>query len=347
MASIICHLLQIPTIFAAMSAVVNMKPSVVQSWKNALEQVLVHLLGLFVAFAIGLTLGINPLTIGLTTVLVIWLIGRLDLTGGTLMGVLSAIFILSSSSQDFFMKNALIRSGAILIGLGVALVVNYFVMPPRYGQRLRAVLRELSGQVTEFFGRSVQAFVIGLPVPEEELENTTREINEKLKLSRDLLKRYREQAGRVRPRATKAYNNPAFLGQYLEYLAGLAERNQGLNQVLAQRLERRESRGNPQLSIEFQGILEMISQGSTSIQIMNSQLEQAVFEDLAIQPQPKTRGYWEELALIMEEWHEKVSGSYYLYALVEVGVVIAEIKWATEKTLRLFTEMNYWGNENV
>ncbi|HEX3033029.1 MAG TPA: aromatic acid exporter family protein, partial [Bacillota bacterium] len=126
-AAAICHLLQIPTIFAAMSAVLNMKPSVVQSWKNALEQLLVHLVGLFTAFVIGLTLGANPLTIGLTTMVVIWLIARLDLTSGTLMGVLSAVFILSSSSEDFFLKNALIRSGAILIGLAVALVVNYFI----------------------------------------------------------------------------------------------------------------------------------------------------------------------------------------------------------------------------
>ncbi|HEX3031774.1 MAG TPA: hypothetical protein VHS59_05965, partial [Bacillota bacterium] len=238
-------------------------------------------------------------------------------------------------------------SGAILIGLAVALVVNYFIMPPRYGQKLRSQIRELNSLVTELFGRSIQAFILTVPLPEAELEHKLRDINDKILYSRDLLTRYREQAGRVKPKATKALNSPVFLGKYLDYLAGLAERAMGLNQVLVQRVERREARGNPQLSSEFEKILNMISRGSDTVQILNNQLEQAVFEGLPIQPKPKTRGYWEEMAQIMEEWHEKVSGSYYLYALVEVGAVISEIKWATQTSRGLFREINQWGNDNV
>jgi len=334
-ASAICLYFNIPVIFAALSAVINIKPSVVQSWKNALEQVAVHLLGVVLAFGIGLTLGANPLTMGLATIIVIWLCGRLGWMGGAVMGVLAALFILTSSHGEF-VSHAVARTQSIFIGLVVALAVNYLILPPRYGQKLRVTLRTLAELVVDFFAETVDRFVRLEPMAAEELEARRGKIEGLLEESADLLVRYREQVGRIKPRRTRPSNDPSFLEEYLRYQAGIYEKTLALAEVINQRIRRREQAGNQPLSEEFQQVLAQVSHGAGTVINLNRQLQQLIFEGEPVTPEPTTYRYWDVLADILETWHSKFSGSYYLHALIEVGAVIGEIKWAAAKARELF-----------
>ena len=335
LASAICLYFQIPVIFAALSAVVNIKPSIIQSWKNALEQTMVHLLGVCLAFAVGLTLGANPLTMGLTTVMVIWLCGRWGLASGTLMGVLAALFILTATPEEF-VPHALERTGSVFVGLLAALSVNYLILPPRFVQMLRAVLSQLAEEVVNLFETMIESFVRLERVPDEDLANRKERIQTLLEQAGDLLSRYREQVGKVKPKGARFCNNPVFLEEYLRYQVGIYEKSLGLAEVIQQRIRRREEVGNPPLSEEFQQVLAHVNHGAGTVIKLNQQLRQAIVDGKAVMPMPATNGYWDELAQIMEVWHGKFSGSYYLYALIEVGSVIGEIRWAANKARELF-----------
>lgn len=338
LAAAICQLLNIPVMFAALAALMNIKPSVVQSWENALEQVGVHVIGVAAALLIGLAMGANPLTMGLATAIVLYLCGRLKWTGGMAMGVISALFILTVN-QDQFLNHAVQRSQAIFVGLVVGLLVNYFILPPRYGQRLRASLRELSEQISAQYEDTIRRFVAVDPLDPETAETVRRDIQLVIDRSSDYLARYREQVGRVRPKGTQPNNNPAFLAQYLAYLEGIFERTVDLAAVTRQRLERRKAAGCQPVGAEFQEILAYLQHGAGTAVILNEQLRDVLFAGKQVAPQKMTPGYWEEMAGVIESWHGGVSGTYYLYALVEIGTVIAQVKWITGQARELFKKI--------
>ncbi len=340
LASAICLYLDIPVIFAALSAVINMKPSIIQSWKNAWEQVAVHLIGVMIAFAIGLTFGTKPnaLTMGLATVLVIWLCGRLSLAGSSMMGVLTALFILTAAPQDF-VPHAIVRTQSIFVGLLTAPAINFLIWPPRYGEKLRAVLQIIAEQVVSDFADTIARFVQLNPLSEQEVLLKQEKLKQLMNSAEDLLGRYREQTGKVKPKRNKPSNNPDLLEGYYNYLQGLFEKTVDLTEVITQRVTRRERAGNQPLSPEFMEVLNLVTHGTETVVHLNQLLQQAIFAEGVERPEATTHRYWDELAQVIESWHGKFSGSYYLHALVEVGVVIREIKWASDKARDLFKEI--------
>jgi hypothetical protein len=48
--------------------------------------------------------------------------------------------------------------------------------------------------------------------------------------------------------------------------------------------------------------------------------------------------FWESLTKAIEEWQQKLAGSYSLHALLEVAVTASEIKWATRQAKLLLAE---------
>ncbi|MCR4440754.1 MAG: aromatic acid exporter family protein [Peptococcaceae bacterium] len=156
-----------PSLFAGAATVLNMQPSVELSLYNAKEQLLVHSLSVCVAILLGLTIGTNPLSMGIATIIIIQLCQVFKWRGGVSAGVMAAIFVLASPHAEF-LNHALVRSLAIFVGVSVALVVNLTIAPPRYRQPLQKKLVELNIHVSRLFYEAVQAFLrLSLPTPEE------------------------------------------------------------------------------------------------------------------------------------------------------------------------------------
>lgn len=147
-----------PAVFGAVSAVINMQPSVYLTFNTAREQVIIHILGVLTGMAFGYLLGGNPLTIGMAAVTIIIIYTRLKLKNGILMGIVAAIFIISSS-PDQFLFHALSRSGVIFTGLIVAMAVNVVLWPPRYGGVFYEMLKECNAQSVDYFCRAVRDFI--------------------------------------------------------------------------------------------------------------------------------------------------------------------------------------------
>ncbi|MHB1167654.1 MAG: FUSC family protein, partial [Carboxydocellales bacterium] len=140
----LCQLLKVePSTFSAISALLNVQPSVHLSLKKSLEQVLVHIIGVGLAFVLGYFLGANPLSIGLGTIILIWLLLNLNLSNGITMGVVALVFILASAPKEFI-PHALSRSAGIFIGLGVGMAINPLLAPPRHKHKFQLKLREFS-----------------------------------------------------------------------------------------------------------------------------------------------------------------------------------------------------------
>lgn len=334
----ICHIFDLPIIFAALSAVVNLKPSVIQSWKNALEQIYVNLLGVVIAFVVGLTIGSNPLTIGLTTMLVIWLCGALGWADASVMGILAALFVLTAAPEQF-VDHALDRSAAIFIGLAIASLTNYYVLPPRYGARLRASLAQLGQENAKYFLLVVEHYTDIRP-PDQDQTTTLKQSIVQLQLTaQDLLSRYQEQVGRAKPRGITPSRNPDMLSEFLVYQKDFYHRTLYLEGLIEERLARRKQTGNQPVSVEFQQVLAHIDRGAQRVIHLNQDLQKAILEDAQINVIPVIHNYWDDLDDTIDMWKSKFSGIYYLHALVEIGFIIGEIKWATSQARELFKKL--------
>jgi hypothetical protein len=332
-----CNLLKLePALFGAVSAVVNVQPSVHLTLKAAKEQIIVHVLGVTVGLAFGYLFGGGPLTVGIVTILLISLMVRMNLKSGILMGIVAAIFILTSA-PDQFLAHALSRSGVIFTGLVTAMLINVTLWPPKNRQLLTHKLRETNDATVNYFCRAVKDFT--------RLENQPiKAPAEERKRVYDLIKECRvlaENAQRERHNTGQDYlfldpNHWLPLAEnLLDYTKSMAEKADQIYELFPSRLDRRLKHGANPLSEEFQSILEILERGCLTVTRVNNKLITLVCDQSPAKPEEISESYWENLTAAVDKWHEKFSGSYYLHALIEVGVVAHEIRWASREGKKL------------
>jgi len=327
---LLCKILRIePAVFAALTAVVNMQPSVSKALNNAWQQIGVHLLGVALSLVIGLTFGTNPLTIGLGVIILILLCNRIGWSGGIMLGIVSIIFILDSPPEAF-LTHALSRTLSIFLGLGVALLINRVLAPPRYKTKLLSSLRTLCLFTSTYFLESLHTFI--------EAGNLTtyeKPDPQQLNLLLDEVVALNEHA---REEITVA-DNPRVIERRLEICRGFIERGQSINTMTDQRVKRRQQAYSAQelheINDEFKGILGVLSVGKDKLAGLIDALTIAVDQNKSSHLYPADILYWETFDKAIDEWNRKVSGVFYLRALMEVSVVATELHWATRRTKSL------------
>ncbi|MDX9872839.1 MAG: aromatic acid exporter family protein [Clostridia bacterium] len=335
----ICNYFNIqPAIFAGAATVLNMQPSLGLSFKNALEQILVSVVAIILAIALGLILGNNVLIMGLATILVIFICQRFKWRGALSGGVMASIFILSSPAEQFI-DHALMRSIAIFIGVAVALIVNHTIAPPRYHQPLQKKLLELNTMIKDRFHEAVLAFLyLDIPSPEEQKEKQTQ-IEQLFRETQKLHELYVYDIGPRSPEQAESDtpgNLSKFYDDYITYNKGMWQRARDVLFLAQERRERRKERGDLPISPEFQAILDLLAETLDIFLKQNEALqhklegqEAASVEEMHI---------WSKLDKILNTWHNQFpSGSYHLHALVEVSLITYKIRWGVKESARLLS----------
>jgi len=318
-----------PASFAAITAVVNMQPSVSKSITNAWEQIGVHLLAVAFSLIIGLLFGTNPIFIGAMVVCLILFCNWIGWSNGIVMGIVSIIFILDSPRETFLI-HALSRSISIFVGLGVALLINRILAPPRYKTKFLSTLPDLVLLTSNYFLNSLQTFIHAgsltyyqKPDPQEQ---------------KDLLDEVNVLYEHAREELT-VQDNPAFIERVLEICRGFIERGESINQMTSQRVKRRtESYSTEELqaiTAEFQEILDVLSVGYEKLTRLISSLCIGISENKSLGSYEEDIAYWESFDRAIDEWNRKVSGVFYLRALMEVSVVATELRWADRRAITL------------
>ncbi|MDR7866776.1 MAG: aromatic acid exporter family protein [Sporomusaceae bacterium] len=339
----LCKLLGLePAFFGAVSAVINIQPSIFLSLREARNQVLVHVLGVAAGFFFGLFLGVNPLSAGLIVILLITLFSKLKLNSGITMGIVAALFVLSSSTEEF-MAHALARTGVIFVGLGSAMLVNVFLWPPRYTEQLKEKLRQSNEATVLYFCHAVQEYV-GLEGKEYSGDTAQRARVEKLnKEARRLL----ELLSRERTVVAEAAEPTGWLTlaeKLIDYNESITHKGNRIIDLLPGRLERRINSGDPPISDEFRAILSLLASGCVTVVRLNGKLRSVIVDGGTAAAEEISEDYWETLTKAIEQWQPRLAGSYYLHALLEVAVTANEIKWASRQAKLLLSESLEAGN---
>lgn len=335
-----CNLLNLePAVFGAISAVINMQPSIYSTLKAAKEQVIIHVLGILVGLIFGYLIGGSPFTMGLTTIFILILYTQLNLQSGLLIGIVSAIFILSSS-PDQFLPHAFIRSAVIFIGFIIAMLVNIILWPPRYGHKFTEKLRESNEKAVKFFIQSVNDFVRleneEIPFPKK-LRDEALHLNKECQLLAERFRREKKYFGDnydfIDP--NEWFDVAKKLSIYNE---ALVEKADQIYELMPTRLERRIKHGTMPISEEFYLILDLLEGGCSTINRVNTKLRSVLCDKVLVEQEDISEKFWEKLTNAIEKWQPKLKDSYYLHAFIEVSVVAHEIRWIAregKKLLRL------------
>lgn len=327
------------TIFAATAAVLNLQPSVGKSLRNALEQVLIQAISITLAIILGLTIGGNPLTMGLSTILVILISNRLKWRTGMSGGIMATIFVLGSPPEQF-LDHALIRSLSIFIGVASALFVNLIIAPPRYEVPLTKKLLDLNSFIFQAFSQAVENYTQLIELSPESMQKLSKQADQ---LFADTMGYYELYQHDLDP--TQADENKEakinFYEEYLIYNKGLWQRTKDILFLSGERITRRNKAGRTlPSSLEFQQILQLINDTLNLLAHHNEELQKKIAgEPFAIVEEPHI---WSKLDLILDQWHSNLpNDNYYHHALIEIALITYKIRWAAKETVSLLAGENH------
>ncbi|GAB6181461.1 hypothetical protein JCM14036_27800 [Desulfotomaculum defluvii] len=318
----LASIFELNAVVAAVTAIINVQPTLSRSLKNALEQIIVHIVGLVIGLTIGFLWAPGPLAMGVATPLVIW--SALKLGYGEAAMALVPMVIILSSPEEAFLSEALYRSLVIFIGLGVGMAVNGLIAPPHYRDRLLTSLQKLNRVTVDFFGDMTKDFLIPQLQPIEDYEEKRQEVKTLLKECRLYLELWREQLGQNR---TPFPWQDQLLERYIDFNSNLYHKSKDIYENTSERIAWREHMGNPAISPEFEAILAMLQHGLGDFLRLNEQLRGAIFEGKPAQNYPVDDQFWQEMSDYVDMWHEKLTGAYYMHALLFLAVVANNLKY--------------------
>jgi len=324
----LCKIIKLePAVFGAISAVINIQPSIYLTLKTAREQIIIHIIGVFFGLIFGYLFGGNPFIMGAVTILIILLCIRLKLQNGILMGIVAAIFVLNSPSNQFF-EHAYSRSSVIFIGLAVAMIINITVLPPKYRHLFVKKLREFNEKSVDYFCQAVHDFSI-LDNKEILVSVAKREeilgLNKECRVLAEYYKREKKSFG-------DGYGfidpNDWFImaEKFLKYNESLIEKAEQIYELLPDRFERRIKAGAPPISIEFISMLEILKNGCITIERVNTKLRNSICDKHIVDQEEISEELWEKLNDAIEKWQARISGSYYIHTLIDISVIAKEIR---------------------
>lgn len=122
-------------VIAGISAVPSTQPSVRKSYITMRNRMVANTIGGVLATLIVWAIGNSVIIIGLTAVLLIAILNYLHLSDVITMSVMTLIIIMLNPSDTLFLVTA-IRILETFIGVIIAFLVNTYIYPPQYGEKL-------------------------------------------------------------------------------------------------------------------------------------------------------------------------------------------------------------------
>lgn len=139
----ICELLNWPPVFAVITAIVTIEPTVSDSIKKGIVRFPASAIGSAYAVFFIFLFGNSPITYTLAAFFTILTCFKLRLHAGLLVATLTSVAMIEVIHSNFFIA-FLIRLGTTSVGLTVSTIVNMFVLPPDYTKEIKINIRGIS-----------------------------------------------------------------------------------------------------------------------------------------------------------------------------------------------------------
>lgn len=133
--SLICQLLNWPAVFAVITAIVTIEPTVADSIKKGIIRFPASAIGSAYAVLFIFLFGNSPVTYTAAAVFTIISCFKLKLHSGLLVATLTSVAMIEVIHSNFLIS-FFIRLGTTSIGLLVSTAVNMFILPPNYSKTI-------------------------------------------------------------------------------------------------------------------------------------------------------------------------------------------------------------------
>lgn len=158
--ALICIWLDLPPIFAVITAIVTIEPTAKASLKKAYVRFPASVIGAFIAVASLFIFGETAITYAIAATLTIFVTYRLKLYDGVLVAAITAVAMIPSV-QDAYLYNFTSRLATTMIGLTTSTVINYLILPPQYTDRIKALATASKKDIQQLFHRRVEELTHG------------------------------------------------------------------------------------------------------------------------------------------------------------------------------------------
>lgn len=302
---------------------------------NAVEQFAVHILGVAIAVVFSYFIGVGPLVMGLGVMILIVICTKINQKNAISLGVVSIIFVLDSP-PDQFLSHVFLRSLSVIIGLGVALVINILLFPPKNKGKLLKKMVDLYNQSADYFFKSLHTFINA----HEYTDYHSIEPVQLIEKERQILQLMEDAWEEL-----KQEDNPIFIERFYELSRGFIERGKKIDEMTVLRVKRRNdpknSYFNNNISPEFISILDSLTKGEEILKDLRRKLSSTFTEKKTYEMMKIDEDYWQELSKVIDVWQDRFTGVYYLRSLMEISVVATEMSWAGRRMKGLINLNNH------
>lgn len=149
----ICIWLHWPPVFAVITAIVTLEPTVKDSIQKGIIRFPASAIGSFYAVLFISLFGNTAITYTLAATLTIITCYRLNLHAGLLVATITSVAMIEVI-HDNYMMAFFIRLGTTSIGLIVSTLVNMFIFPPNY----QKIIEQNLQQIYKSIGHALQAY---------------------------------------------------------------------------------------------------------------------------------------------------------------------------------------------
>ncbi|MCT8139091.1 aromatic acid exporter family protein [Anaerobacillus sp. CMMVII] len=140
--ALVCIKLGLPVIFAVITAIVTTEPTAADSLKRGLIRLPAAAIGAVFALFFDLFLGHAAITFALVSIFTILFCHHLKLDNGTLVATLTAVAMIPGGNESIIGEFIFRLSGTSL-GIIISTLVNFAVLPPKFGPLLVDKVNEL------------------------------------------------------------------------------------------------------------------------------------------------------------------------------------------------------------
>ncbi|WP_407271071.1 aromatic acid exporter family protein [Radiobacillus sp. PE A8.2] len=180
--SLLCQWLGWPAVFAVITAIVTIEPTVSDSIKKGIVRLPASAIGSAYAVMFIFLFGNSPITYTAAALFTIITCFRLNLHAGLLVATLTSVAMIEVIHDNFFIA-FLIRLGTTSIGLLISTVVNMFVLPPNYTKNITSNINSLLSTYGVELDNIIKVIIGG--VTQQSKEKYVKETFSQLKVKLD------------------------------------------------------------------------------------------------------------------------------------------------------------------
>lgn len=189
---------------ATITAIIGMQPSIKGSLQTFRNRVVATFIGCLIAFLLALTWDLNPLSLGLGSIIIILICLHAGLDESIRFALITLVAV-GTYHYDFNLSAVLYRVTGMLIGLIVSTGLNIIFIPPDYTQDLKEKINSLRLKFEDLYGLAISDLLREGKIAKEIMKAKRQIIREELEETRKIYSLLLDDVGFTDQKGLKKY----------------------------------------------------------------------------------------------------------------------------------------------